>query len=198
MNLADFSYSPVTAFRSENDTEVSATFNLYRTPSMAQARFSIAIFKGKGKPIASIPLNPIQIQTIINVWKTFKKSPTAGEHYTLKFQDWIFDKEAKKKVKKVVGVITVGLTKEKGEAYFALHTGNKEVFQFLLPNANNSVEANLNESVRRLIAIDNFLSLLYTARDIIYQSRSIPAVKDTHTDSKSSSSYDNVEDEIPY
>ena len=197
MNLADFSYSPTTSYRSENDKEVSATFNLYRTPSMGQARFSIAVFKGKGKPLATIPLNPIQTQAIINVWKTFKKNPVSGDHHTLKLHDWVWDKDAKKRVKKIVGVITLGLTKEKTEPYFAIHTGNKEVFQFLLPNSQNDVEGNMSDDIRRLIAIDNFLSLLYTARDVIYQSRSIPAIKETKSGNSSGVSYD-VEDEIPY
>jgi hypothetical protein len=94
--------------------------------------------------------------------------------------------------------MTLGLTKDKAEPYFAIHTGNKEVFQFLLPNGHDDVEMSVDENVKRMIAIDNFLSLLYTARDIIYQSRSVPAVKDNQKGGKSGGSYDDVEDEIPY
>ena len=67
----------------------------------------------------------------------------------------------------------------------------------MLPNSQNDVEGNISDDIRRLIAIDNFLSLLYTARDVIYQSRSIPAIKETKSGNSSGGNYD-VEDEIPY
>lgn len=174
-NLAEISVR-LESLPAENNKNIYGQFNLFRMPSMRDAKATLDLFDSekRGKPIFSAPFTPRWIAESREIWNEFLTKGDAGQKeaypvFKSSFKDG-------KRTSEMVGQLVYGLDKG-GMPYIGVTMGSDAYKLPLRPDPGYGRRDDYPPHLLVRAGIRSFLSMLDRIESIVTQSMLVPAEK---------------------